>query len=351
MTTTDEQNEELSRVAHDWRERIGYGNVTKTERDELIDWLKEDVRHEEAFDRARTVWAAYDFLRRDDIDVDLMPQAPSGLFASVLDAVSTSVAEAPRIVAAAATALAIVAASLAYINLSGELYPPALARYETGISETMEVTLDDGSVATMGASTQIETAMSGQVRIVTLINGAAFFQVHSDEGRPFSVKAGPLTATALGTEFGVRSSGGVYRVAVSEGRVDVAFPQVPYGVPNSLMARKTLEAGNQVAATRAEGMLDVRSVDTADIGAWRDSKLIYDGGTLGELVADANRYSERQIVLDASAMAYVDRKLTASFDADNIDRMLVMLTRAYPIEIDDSEPGIRRLRVRGEPNP
>ncbi|MEM1190478.1 MAG: FecR domain-containing protein [Pseudomonadota bacterium] len=351
MITNDEHYEELSRIAHDWRERMSRADATEAERKELNAWLKEDVRHEEAFDRARTVWAAYDHLRRDDIDADLMPQASPGLLASVIETVVTSVAAAPRIAAATAAAFTIVAASLAFVTLRGDPSAPTLASYKTGIAETMVVTLGDGSVATLGARTQIEAAMSRQARTVTLISGAAFFEVHRDERRPFSVKADALTATALGTEFDVRSSGGVHRVAVAEGRVEVVYPHVLYGGPTAMKTRKTLEPGDEVAATQAEGMLGIQRVDTAEVAAWRDKKLIYAGGTLGELVADANRYSERQIVLDASAKAYVDRKLTASFDADNIDRMLVMLTRSYPIEIDDSEPGVRRLRARGDARP
>ncbi|MEM9376633.1 MAG: FecR domain-containing protein [Pseudomonadota bacterium] len=346
-----DDDENLSRIAHEWRERINSSDATAADRQALDAWLSEDIRHEEAFDRAETYWASFDHLRREDIDADLMPQAKAGLLAQFIDQAKALFAPSPKKLAMATAAIALIAVPVALNTLQTEpnvqaTLVPILAEFETGTAETTVVTLDDGTVATLGARTQIETAMSDRARTVILKSGAAFFDVEPDASRPFSVEAGELTATALGTEFDVRSNGGVFRVAVAEGRVEVAYPYMIDDRPTRLVTRRTLDQGQEVAATIDEGLRPIRTVAAEDVGAWREQKLIYDGGTLGELVADANRYSDREIVLTASAQAFADRTITASFDASNIDRMLSMLALSYPIEIDGSDSNILRLRAK-----
>ncbi|MEM0986322.1 MAG: FecR domain-containing protein [Pseudomonadota bacterium] len=354
MKPADEDDQTLSRIAHEWRERINGGDATEADRQALDAWLAEDIRHEEAFDRAETYWAAFDHLRRDDIDADLMPQAKAGLLAQFLQQTKALFTPTPMKFAMAAATIAVIAVPVALNTPQTEPTPqvppaPTLASFETGTAETKVVTLDDGTVATLGARTRIETVVSDRARTVTLRGGAAFFDVEPDASRPFSVQAGELTATALGTEFDVRSNGGVFRVAVAEGRVEVAYPYMVDNRPTWLMTRRTLDHGQEVAATKDEGLRAIRTVAAQDVGAWREQKLIYDGGTLGELVADANRYSDREIVLTESARGLADRTITASFDANNIDRMLSMLALSYPIEIDDSDGGTLRLRAKDDP--
>ena len=111
-------------------------------------------------------------------------------------------------------------------------------------------------------------------------------------------------------------------------------------------SRRTLEAGQEVAATGWDGLRDVRNLPATNVGAWRRRKLIYYNGTLGELVADANRYSTREIVLADDAQSLSERTLTASFDATNIRRILSMLVLSYPIELDESEAGVVRIHAR-----
>ncbi|MEM6537351.1 MAG: FecR domain-containing protein [Pseudomonadota bacterium] len=354
MSPVDQNDETLSRIAHEWRERINSSDAAAEDREALDVWLAEDIRHEEAFDRAETYWAAFDHLRREDIDADLLPQAKAGLLAQFIDQAKTLFAPAPMKFAMAAAGIAVIAVPVALNTFQTEpavqaTPAPVLAKFETGTAETTVVTLEDGTVATLGARTRIETAMSDRARTVTLKSGAAFFDVVPDASRPFSVEAGELTATALGTEFDVRSNGGVFRVAVAEGRVEVAYPYMIDDRPTRLVTRRTLDPGQEVAATKDEGLRPIRTVAAEDVGAWREQKLIYDGGTLGELVADANRYSDKAIVLTESAQAFADRTITASFDANNIDRMLSMLALSYPIEIDDSDAGALRLRAKDVP--
>ena len=347
MTAPDRDYEELSRLAHDWRERVQSEEATHADRAALDAWLAEDIRHEEAYDRALTYWVAFDHLKAEDIDADLMPPAstPENWIDRLLSR-SKAAFPAYRLPVAAAAAALVAVLALAvlwpYMPDGGPSGAVAVV-YSTDVAQTKSVTLKDGTVVTLGARTEIGIALTKHARRVVLKSGAALFDVEPDPSRPFSVKTGDLTATALGTVFDVRSNGGVYRVAVAEGRVEVAYPYYFYGWRLPFTSRRTLEAGQEVAATGWDGLRDVRNLPVADVGAWRRRKLIYDNGTLGELVADANRYSTRKIVLADDAQSLSGRTLTASFDANNIGRILSMLVLSYPIELDESEAGVVRI--------
>lgn len=351
MIIEDEDYAGLSRAAHEWRDRIHGEGATDADREAFKLWLMQDIRHEEAYDRAVTFWAAYDHLQAEDIDRDLMPPPESARHSILPDKTKALFRRVPFRIAATAFILAAIAApSTLFLSPRNDPAPiisqPALASYSTDIAETRIVTLDDGTIATLGALTEIEVSISAQGRSIRLRGGAALFDVEPDPSRPFSVLAGELTATALGTEFDVRNNGGVFRVAVAEGRVEVVYPSVADGAQSAAQTRRTLSAGQEVSATAETGLRDIHDVSADAVGEWRHEKLVYDGATLAELVADANRYDERDIILTENAQELAQQTITASFDATRTDRMLRMVAMSYPVEIDTSDPGVVRVSAR-----
>lgn len=333
--------DDISRAAHDWRALLSSPDAKDEDRRAFEAWLAADSRHEEAYDRAVTLWAAYDHLRKDDIDEDLMrPTAMERWFLFVEHARSILTAR-PLKLAAAAVAIAVIAAPVILTAVSESEQPAgvsetAVATYSTKTGETVTVTLDDGTIATLGALTEIETALSGDARRVLLKSGAALFVVSHDEARPFSVRAGDLTARALGTAFDVRNNGGVARIAVADGEVEVAYPFFFFGWQTPLKTRKQLEVGQQIAATAEDGLRSIQSIPADQVGAWRDNWLVYDGAPLNELIADANRYNSRRIVLEDGSRTLGKLTITGSFSGTDIDAMLSMLSQSLPVTIDRS---------------
>ena len=348
MIIDDPDYEQLSRLAHQWRDRIQNDEVSDFERQAFQRWLAEDVRHEEAYDRALTFWSAYDHLSAADIDADLMPPSAASTERSAAFQSTAIVGATPfRLagVAAAVFAIALLVV-VAWERPPAVEVSPSFARYGTGVAETRTLTLEDGSTATLGAMTAIETVMSPETRVIRMNGGAAFFEVEPDPTRPFSVVSDEMTATALGTRFDVRHNGGVTRISVAEGTVEVAYPFIIGKHPTKVKTRRKLTAGQAVSATGDLGLGDLRSIPLEQVGAWRNHKLIYDGGTLGELVADANRYFPGTIVLADDAQSLADRTITGSFDADDTDRILRMLTLSFPVDIDRSDPLVLRIQAR-----
>lgn len=352
--TGETQYKNIGLKAHEWCARLQDEQASQQDREALRAWLAEDLRHEEAYGRAQTYWAAFDHLNAEDIDPALMPPQEQRAAGNPLIWLSrlaggflrsSNRQDHQRWYGAGMAAVVVVFAAF-FIGLttrSTDIQTTTLVVYSTGTAETKEITLADGSIATLGASTEIEVSMSDSGRSISLITGAALFDVQPDTDRPFSVIAGGLTATAIGTQFDVRSNGGILRVAVAEGEVSVSYPLLLDGEPSALRSRRTLKAGEQVAATVSTGLQPNQPIPAEDVGAWKDNRLVYIDAPLAELIADANRYSERAIVLAPGAEVLADETLTAAFDSREIGRMLRMITLSFPLEIDESQSNELRL--------
>ena len=94
-------------------------------------------------------------------------------------------------------------------------------RVATAIGEHEKATLPDGSVVELGGKSSMSVVYSPQQRVVVAEDGEVFFSVSSNPSRPFIVRAGPVTITAVGTAFSVRRTGESVSVIVTEGVVDV----------------------------------------------------------------------------------------------------------------------------------
>ncbi|MEM9316856.1 MAG: FecR domain-containing protein, partial [Pseudomonadota bacterium] len=327
MSRIDKAAIERSRAAHEWRSLIWDEDVSPTQRLEHQAWLRESALNEEAYDRAVTYWSAFGELARSDIDVDLMPPEMSAEV-PLAEQEQDSPKSYPRFMtrcaadhggerwalAAAIAGLTILAASLLVLLIPETVPPgavPTYARYTTEVGETRSFALADGSTVALGADSVLATTLGATERLLELHRGSALFDVHPDAARPFVVTASAVQATALGTRFDVRNNGGVVRVAVAEGRVEVTLKEA--GDRNSATpdTAKHLGEGEALTATRASGLGDVKPFSAENVGAWGRNRLIYDDATIGELVADLNRYHPQTLILEGIHAGSEDARLTA----------------------------------------
>ena len=348
-TKLNPETERLLNAAHDWVLLMEDPAVTGLDRTAFEAWLDADPRHADAYDRAITVRAAFQSLSKNDIDADLHYRPDWR--AKITEMIAPVFATWRYRIALGGGFAAILAAFVILPDLTvgsgpDPASPPLRADYESGIGETMTMTLADGTQVTLGARTVISTRFYDDRRVVDLKAGVAYFNVAHDENRPFSVKAAALTATAVGTAFDVKRSAGIYRVAVAEGTVQVRYPFTFNGNTTLKTTLKTLNAGQQVVATQTDGLRDVSRVDVANVAAWQRGRFIYSGASVAEFVADLNRYSTLPIVIDDPADSLTDLKVQGVFRGRDVDRLLVSLTEIHPIDIDRSDPSRVILRSR-----
>lgn len=343
--------EHIQAAAFEWRVLIESGSASAEERAAFNAWCAADPRHADAYDRATTVWAALGTLDKTELDATFFEKSWTVRLADFVAGLGP-VLQKPGFrtpVLAAAVAVLVLGMGL-QIGLQywpfGHVSEPSKTTYVTDVGEVRTVTLADGTMATLGAATELEIAMSSSERRINVNWGAALFDVVKDSERPFRVQAGSFTATALGTVFDIRNNGGIVRLSVSEGIVEATHPFTVNNSPTSLLERRELHAGQQVAATVQDGISPVESFQADSFGAWRDGRLMYVGATLRELVADANRYSDRPIQIEENANELKEFKVTVSFDGRDIDGMLATFSKMFPVDVDRNSQDAIVIRAR-----
>jgi len=194
----------------------------------------------------------------------------------------------PQWVAAAALAV-VLAPLLVWYGMRSS--PPV--EYHTGHGEQRVIVLADGSRMSLDAMTRISVRYTDDTRSIALLAGRANFEVAKDVTRPFKVKAGPRTVTAVGTVFSVEREPQGVLVTLLEGRVAVTTRDVE---PKPIELTPLQELSMSDA-----GRVVLRRVDADEALAWREGKLIFDDESLARVVARMNNYVATPLVADGEA--------------------------------------------------
>lgn len=167
---------------------------------------------------------------------------------------------------------------IALMLLSGSLFfaqkplrVALLADFSTDRA-SQQVSLSSGDRVDLDAATAIIDETDGDLRHVTLMQGAAFFDVEPSE-TPFVVEIDEVLVRVLGTSFETAYLDDSVLISVNEGVVEVVLDTQTW----------TLEAGEQLRLSgEAQNLEDV---DPVEVALWRRDRLVADGLTFAD-VAD-----------------------------------------------------------------
>lgn len=155
----------------------------------------------------------------------------------------------------------------------------------TGIGESRQIALNDGTTITLDAQTAIRAQTNGE-RSAELLGGQAHFEVTHDPDQPFTLKVGEFKVQDLGTRFEVSKTQNGFVVSVADGLVSVGGKSF------------TIRAGKGERISVEGGIAQKSLVDSASIASWKDGRLVYEDAPLSRVVADINRYSKKKLTLD-----------------------------------------------------
>jgi transmembrane sensor len=203
-----------------------------------------------------------------------------------------------------------------------------LASTTTG--EKRESVMPDGSVIDLAPKTSITVTYNRQNRTVEMLSGEAFYKVSSDKHRPFVVKAGLVTVTAVGTAFDVKTQGLKTLISVQEGVVVVEKDAMSRDSRGATIWR--LSPGQQLRYSDGGRTVQFGHVDSSSALAWREGRLEYIETPLEDVVADLNRYSSREIQIENTAITGL--RFTGTVFTNNVDSWLLSLPRALPVRVD-----------------
>lgn len=226
----------------------------------------------------------------------------------------------PARVAAAAVALLLVVGGISLLtNRAGDAIPASWVAVSAAPGTIDEIMLPDGSVVRLRGNTLLEYAGDFARTRAVKLDGEAFFNVTRDSAHPFTVEAGGLTVTVLGTEFnlaaGTRSD--ETAVTLASGRVEVEAAGQSVEMKPSM----------RLVMDRATGELSLGQVAGAEIDALRRGALTFDGIPLGEALRCAARFYG--IAIELPEGLGDSRTVRVAFDADDdLDDVLFALQAA-----------------------
>jgi transmembrane sensor len=325
---------EIDQTAFEWVARKHARGLAGPEQAELDAWLEADIRHKGAYARAMAIYNA--------LQLASSPESASTQFAGPV-----AHEEAPRrtprrqflLYGGLAAGLAAVAtkAGLAVFDKGTVL--------STAKGEFRKVPLQDASIANINSGSQIEVAYTRQQRRIRLHKGEAWFEVAKDKSKPFIVEAGDARVRAVGTAFAVRRFANGTEVLVTEGTVEVWNEA-------GAAPKRSMSAGERAfLAKEARAIAVSRQPDEVNrMLAWREGKLILSNQTLGEAVADFNRYSPKAIVVTDPALAA--KRLVGEYqlDAPELFARDVSMVLEVPVSIttDKIFIGAKPAAARGK---
>jgi transmembrane sensor len=288
MMIEPESADQIDEAAFAWVARLDRCGADAAVQAELQAWLSQDARRRGAFLRAEAIWGKLD-------------RACQG---EGLGRAHRGVIRVDRRLALTGGVAALAAAAAGVWVVEREPF------YATTIGQVRRVPLADGSGMVLNTGSQARVALRDHERRVVLARGEAWFQVAKDRTRPFIVEAGPVRVQAVGTAFSVRRLGAGADVLVSEGIVET-------WLVDEARPRTRLIAGQKARVLEGRPILvQASAVEAIERKlAWRSNRIELEGETLGEAVADFNRYNHRQIALADSGLA--GRRLYGVFRADN----------------------------------
>ena len=155
----------------------------------------------------------------------------------------------------------------------------------TSIGENKILTLSDGTQVTLNANTTISypETFSGDLREVSL-RGEAFFDVTHNPEKPFMVATGNgMKIQVLGTVFNVKSYPEDLNVETTlvSGKVKV--------VEEHKNKTVVLTPSQRATYVKDADKLIVDNVETKNLTAWREGKLIYDETPIRQVIGDLKR--------------------------------------------------------------
>jgi transmembrane sensor len=313
--------------------------LTPEEAAEFARWQQADPRHAAAVARLDATWTTLQQLRT------FRPQAQAHPDRDLLRRPRARIVRFPTTVIvgliATAAALAVIAwVSRPFFKTPNRIEPAS--EYVTTADGYQRVTLSDGSILELNASSEVRVAFEAAVRRIALVRGEAHFTVAKNKSRPFIVEAKNIRVRAVGTAFNVRMADENIEVLVTEGKVSVRNdPALADDATGS--SDRMLRAGERLAVTNGEAKAALPPAEAVspaivrEMLSWQIPRLRFVETPLVEVIAQFNRRNQVQLELGDPALASLP--VDGSFRPDNVEAFVRLL---------ESSGAVRAERVSAE---
>jgi len=321
--------------ASEWIARLDRG-MTKQEEKAMQIWLAENSKNPETLMKLAMLWDRMDSLSY------LFEQFPESKNRQ------TRSRRIPLVLAASVLLAVLVGLWSAFgISPAGFIQQPSVTGasnetvFETGIGEQSSIKLPDGSELILNTNSQIRTRFSSTQRALVLERGEVHVRVAHDRKRPFNVYVGDEIVQAVGTEFNLEiTSEQRIELIVTEGKVFVGLRD---GMVTSdvLTERKNpsqtlpdssriLGAGELLVLGGASEEIERLEPEEIEVKlSWRGGNLIFRGESLAAAIAEIERYTPVEFVIQDEDLKKV--RVAGLFKAGDVDGLLTTLKENFNV--------------------
>jgi transmembrane sensor len=320
VTVSDPKLPEFARAqeAALWCVRVCEGELKGHARAQFTHWLMSDPAHRTAFDQAVEAWQEVS-----------AAEATSEIIALRVDALK-SLRRAQR--AGGGRRLLgirtpwVLAASVVIALLFGVLAGryPSSQYYSSANGQRRNISLADGSLVNLDASSEVLVRYSGGQRSLQLLRGRAKFQVAKDSGRPFRVRAADREIVATGTMFSVEIVQREIQVILYQGHVSVEGPD---------RVRTALVAGDELIAPISEAQVHIEAADVTRSLSWERDQLEFVDEPLASAVERVNRYARTPIAIGDAAAA--SERISGIFTAGDTRAFVEGITAVSALKAEE----------------
>ena len=328
MTRGSDGDYPVDKVAQAWLIKMR-GEDSGAHRGEFEAWLLASADHGEAYVRAERRMSALAILKASQRHGTAHSDARRGRVRGWL----------PWGAAATAIALLIIAIGAGGAALPGQPGTASVARAAeplvTQRGEIRTFRLADGSSATLDTDSRLEVAFANGARSVRLIKGRVRLSVARQDA-PLHIAAGQGATTANDAEIDLSvDEAGTVTAALRRGEADLRT-DANVGPATALSLRQPL-------TYRRDGKVQHAGTPASDIPAsWPDGWAEYRSIRLDQLVAEANRYAVRPIVIDDGSIAALD--VSGRFHISQSERFADRVASLFNLRVERTADAIHLRR-------
>lgn len=307
----------IERVAVEWFGRRQFWSWSEEDQVQLDAWLAEALAHQVAYWRLAAAWE-----RTERLNALNPPMRANPMVHPVQKRLS-------RLALRVAGVAGVVVAAIVAIQEPWQT-PTRVMTYSTATGEMKTIALADGSSIDLNTNTSLSIDLSGEKRAVRLDKGEAYFQVHHDATRPFTVIAGNHRVTDLGTKFLVRDDKRGVQVSLIEGKAQLQSGNGPN-------ARSVVLAPGDVAFASGDALAVNRKASRvlSEKLGWRQGMIVFDNATLGDAAAEFNRYNRVRLVITDPAVARIP--IAGKFPTNGVDRFADVVEHVFGLHIQTKD--------------
>lgn len=303
------------------------GQISPEEEVQFQQWLTKDEANVGYFQEMAEIWAS-----AETLDLSVQPETDTEweklqqslgmeIHAERTSGKVVRMRVAWRLAAAAAIMLGV---AFWWLMSRGDAGLQAPLSYVAANGQIENITLPDGTLVALnaGSSLEVKKGFGGADRQVEL-SGEAFFEVKSDRSKPFMVDAAGATIRVVGTAFNVRAYPGSQTVttSVAEGKVEFY---------TNAQNKVLLSPGAEGILDKSAVKITTKQVETLNVAAWREGKIIFDNLPLVEALDILGRRYGVSVKIEGNIEG---KRLFSTFENEPFEDILKTLELTYDLNL------------------